>query len=89
MSLEELRKAILQAKQSTVEKPGPKISTVEPVGERPKPRKRNKPITGIKITSDQLRTAYFVLFGKTTRKSNIEVAKEIIQRLKELLRTST
>jgi len=94
MSYEELKKAFseLLEKPSTVKEVkstvGVTVERPKPTVERPK-RKMKREIKkeeapAIRITSDQLRTAYFVLFGKTTRKSNIEVAKEIVSRLREI-----
>mgnify|MGYP000601384359 CR=1 FL=1 len=95
MSYEELRKAIQKAIRefstvNTVENKS-KTSTVTTVEKPERKAKRGlkkevkkRPVSEKRITSDQLRTAYFVLFGKTTRKSNIEVAKEIVSRLREI-----
>lgn len=85
MSLEELKKAILKAKEEAKKKPKPvskpKVSTVESTVER-RPRRRRYIR---EITSDQLRAVYFLLFGRTTRKSNPEAIREIIGYLKEVL----
>jgi len=88
MSLEDLKKAILQAKASTVERKKPTIkkpkSTVESKVLVQKIKTEIKPKTPKeeRLTSDQLRAVYFLLFGKVSRKSNIEVAKEIVTYLK-------
>lgn len=56
------------------EKPKKEVRKAE-VGAEKNPRPQ--------LTSDQLRAIYLIMFGKTSRKSNKEIAMEIVQFLRE------